>query len=105
MQLAKVGKEDVKFPPDVVWKWGANAVYSQGSYAHLRILSCRIFTLVTYRLGSRQNSEPRRDGMCICEPYGLASEDQRQHRQLNVQHHLQGKLDWKKWVNERCTYS
>ena len=43
MQLAKVGKEDVKLPPDVVWKWGVNAVYSQGSYVYLRIPTFRKF--------------------------------------------------------------
>ena len=96
MQLAKVGKEDVKLPPDVVWKRGANAVYGQGSYAYLRILTCRTFTLVTYRLVSRQNNEPGRDGMCICERYGLASEDRLQHRLQDVRHRLQRDLDWDK---------
>ena len=93
MQLAKVGKEDVKLPPDVVWKWGVNAVHSQGSYAYLRIPTCRTFTLVTYRLASRQSNEPGRDGMCKCELYGLASEDRLQHRLQAVRHRLQRDLD------------
>ena len=37
MQLANVGEEDVKLPPDVVRKRGVNAMYSQGSYAYLRV--------------------------------------------------------------------
>jgi hypothetical protein len=105
MQLAKVGKEDVKLPSDVVWKWGVNAVYSQGSYAYLRIPTSRTFTLVTYRLESRQNNGRGRDGMCKCEPYGLASGDRPQHRLQDVRHRLQRKLDWEKWMSERCTYS
>ena len=37
MQLTNVGEEDVKLPPDVVRKRGVNAMYSQGSYAYLRL--------------------------------------------------------------------
>ena len=37
MQLANVGEEDVKLPPNVVRKRGVNAMYSQGSYAYLRV--------------------------------------------------------------------
>jgi hypothetical protein len=50
---------------------------------------CTDFSLVTYRLVSRQNNERCHDGTCTCQPYGQASGGRQQHRQQDVPHRLQ----------------